>query len=302
MNGKGRACSQAPLRRFESAGRRHRPRAAGGGCELVGGPDAPGRRRGVHGAEATGTAAARPVSLPHTAARTGRRQWVDGSGRSRAGRHVLAHAAGAPPGDERSGPKPGAQNRPRQRRGGGRRRLERRHASERCAMPAQLQNDSLRARRLRSGVGRNPAPCPARSALRQAGSLGPVKQGRNAFSARGPTRVPDQPWSAGRPRRGRRGRTTSGNRRRQPAVSSSSGETRPSARTSRSARQGPAVATSPASPARRAPRLPAPRSGRGTSRAVPGRSWSTTPSSSARTSTATRNGLFAGGGEILREG
>ena len=64
MNGKGRAGSQAPLRRFESARRRHRPRAAGGDRELVGGPDAPGRRRGVHGAEATGTAAARPVSLP----------------------------------------------------------------------------------------------------------------------------------------------------------------------------------------------------------------------------------------------
>ena len=92
------------LRRFKSARRRHRPRAAGGDRELVGDPDGPGRRSGVHGTEATGTAAPRPVSLPHTAARTGAATMGGWVGSVASGRTVLAHAAGAAPGDERSRP------------------------------------------------------------------------------------------------------------------------------------------------------------------------------------------------------
>ena len=75
-------------------------------------PTRPGVESGEPGVEATRQQPRGPFPFPHTAARPGRRQWVDGVGRSRAGGHVLAHAAGAAPGDERSGPKPGAQNRP----------------------------------------------------------------------------------------------------------------------------------------------------------------------------------------------
>ena len=110
MNGKGRAGSQAPLRRFESARRRHRPRAAGGDRELVGDPDAPGRRRGVHGAEATGTAAARPVSLPtRRLGPGGDNGWTGRVGRGRA-EMCLRTRPGLRPAMNGPGPKPGAQN------------------------------------------------------------------------------------------------------------------------------------------------------------------------------------------------
>ena len=110
MNGKGRAGSRARLRRFESAGRRHRPRAAGGDRELVGDPDASGRRSGVHGAEATGTAAPRPVSLPtRRLGPGGDNGWTGRVGCGRA-EMCLRTRPGLRPAMNGPGPKPGAQN------------------------------------------------------------------------------------------------------------------------------------------------------------------------------------------------
>ena len=172
MNGKGRAGSQAPLRRFEPARRRHRPRAAGGDRELVGGPDAPGRRSGRirRGGDRDGSSAARFAS--HTAARPGRRQWVDGRvGRGRA-EMCLRTRPGLRPAMNGPGPKPGAQN----GRGGA---AAADVTASRDGAPASVArcqlSDTTTAggrgdRVARSGIGRNPAPCPARSALRPAGS------------------------------------------------------------------------------------------------------------------------------------
>ena len=66
------------------------------------------KRRTRRGGDRDGSTASRFSS--HTGARTGRRQWVDGSGRLRAGGNVLAHAAGLRPAMNGPGPKPGAQN------------------------------------------------------------------------------------------------------------------------------------------------------------------------------------------------
>ena len=134
------------------------------------------------GGDRDGSSAARFAS--HTAAWPGRRQWVDGSGRSRAGRHVLAHAAGAAPGDERSGPKPGAQN----GRGGAAAAdvAASRDGAPGSAARCQLSDTTTAGGRgdrvARSGVGRNPAPCPARRAPRPAGS--------RRLGARQPERAP----------------------------------------------------------------------------------------------------------------
>ena len=194
MNGKGRAGSRARLRRFESAGRRHRPRAAGGDRELVGDPDASGRRSGVHGAEATGTAAPRPVSLPtRRLGPGGDNGWTGRVGCGRA-EMCLRTRPGLRPAMNGPGPKPGAQN----DRGGAAAAAA---ASSDGAPRALRDASSVTERQLAGeaapssvGVGRNPAPCPAP----ERAEAGQLASARCSSAGSRPARVAPPASDAGR--------------------------------------------------------------------------------------------------------